>query len=111
MIVPFVDSVTGIPVYINPEYVVALHPIRPPPTGSVSSSSGTVSRSGFRAITERWPTSSPEPRRRAAAFGVRRPWAAARGLESQASRSIVSRKMSGIPRVSNQSSHPQRRHP
>ncbi|MGZ6046096.1 MAG: site-2 protease family protein, partial [Isosphaeraceae bacterium] len=31
--------------------------------------------------------------------------------ESQASRSIVSRTMSGVPRVSNQSSHPQRRHP
>src|SRR5271165_6245222 len=42
---------------------------------------------------------------------VRRPSAAARGLESQASRSIVSRKKSGVPRVSNQSSHPQRRHP
>jgi membrane-associated protease RseP (regulator of RpoE activity) len=43
--------------------------------------------------------------------GVRRPSAATRGLESQASRSIVSRKMSGVPRVSNQFSHPQRRHP
>jgi len=43
--------------------------------------------------------------------GVRHPSAAARGLESQASRSIVSRKMSGVPRVSNQSSHPQRKHP
>ncbi len=31
--------------------------------------------------------------------------------ESQASRSIVSRTMSGVPRVSNQSLHPQRRHP
>lgn len=26
MIVPFVDSVSGTPVYINPEYVVALRP-------------------------------------------------------------------------------------
>lgn len=26
MIVPFVDSVSGTPVYINPDYVVALHP-------------------------------------------------------------------------------------
>jgi hypothetical protein len=73
MIVPFVDSVSGTPVYINPEYVVAL---RPDPTApdrvSIVKLRDTVSRSGFRATTERWPTSSPEPRRRAEAASVGR---------------------------------------